>query len=111
MPAGDNGKVAPRDPNTNRFVKVEGPPAPPPVVRPATRTMIGYVMCPAVGQSTNAWYLAKVELPIEVVERYQVEGRRCRAGDPPDRRDVQSSKIVEHLRNPEMIRDWKELLR
>lgn len=106
MPAGDNGRTAPRDPVTNRFVRVTEP-KPEQTIRPASDTWIGYVMVPAKGGGTNGWYLRKVALPVGVVERYGVEGRRCRAGDPPDQRQVQSGKIMEHLRDPEMIRDWE----
>lgn len=81
-------------------------PNPSDVIRPAVEFWRGYVLVPAKGQRTNAWYLAQVELPAEVVERYRVEGRRCRADDPPDQRNVQVAKVMEWLRDPEMVREF-----
>lgn len=73
---------------------------------PAKDTWRGYVLVPAKGGRTNGWFLRLVEIPLDVVEQYAVPGRRAPVDGGCDQRHVQTAKVQEWLRDPELIREW-----
>lgn len=73
---------------------------------PAKAVWRGYVLVPAKGGTSNGWFLRLVELPVELVEQFAVQGRRCPTDAGCDQRQTQVAKVVEWLRDPELIREW-----
>ena len=73
---------------------------------PAKGVWRGYVLVPAKGGTSNGWFLRLVELPVELVEQFAVTGRRCPTDAGCDQRQTQVAKVVEWLRDPELIREW-----
>lgn len=73
---------------------------------PAKGVWRGYVVVPAKGGTSNGWFLRLVEIPQSVVDAYSVPGRRCPTDAGCDQRQTQMAKILEWMRDPELIREW-----